>query len=438
MKNLFGWILLVALLVLGCKSGDQTLGIDLLPGVKVLDTRYYQDTVKISASILTDTKIRVDRPKYNLLGSINDPLFGRTDAGFAAQFRLPYHPNYGDSAKIDSIVLQLYYKRIYGDTVTPQSFKVYRLVNNLIFEAKYLSSFNIDSLASPYPINNGSFVLPDSIGNGSFTPRFRTGSNAADTVQQVIRVHLDNSFGNSLLGIDSLKMTSNDEFLKVFKGLYIKPVPTTIGKIGTLVSIDPSSSGLILYYHDANKDTLGFAYLISKNAANVSGYVHDYSSARFNGYLAGNNPDSLIFVQPTGGIKTKITVPSLSIWKDSSSCIINRAFLTIHADLTMSDYRRYPMPDRLYLMVDTTGTEEFPADGKLSSSYYGGFYNSTAATYTFNITQHLKKLIDRKDSTVNVFYLVHPERNFSAKRVVLKGPHSSLPIELNVIYTRYK
>jgi len=73
----------------------------------------------------------------------------------------------------------------------------------------------------------------------------------------------------------------------------------------------------------------------------------------------------------------------------------------------------------------------------LSSSYYGGFYDATTATYSFNVTQHLQQIITGKKQNY-AFYLVQSERNFSAKRVVLKGLGSSKPVELNIAYTIYK
>lgn len=426
LKNLIGAILLLSVLVWGCTKGDQTLGINLLPGVKVLDTKYYQDKESITTSIFSDPKIRVDRPKYNLLGSFNDPLFGRTDASFAAQFRLPYHPAYSATAAIDSIVLRMYYKIMYGDTVSVQNVNIYELTGGLNYDSKYLSSFNVKSLAGTEPI-----------GSGSFTPKFRTDSTLVDTTQQVISVRLNNSFGNSLLGIDSLDMTTNDKFLSIFKGLYIGTTP--INRKGSLVSIDATSSMIVLYYHDATKDTLGFAYKVSTNSANISSYVHDYTLARFNPNLdKDNNADSLIYIQPTGGIRSKILIPSLSKWKDSTNYIINKATLTFHVDTIMSDYRRYAMPGRIYLkLINDLGEEEFPKDSELSSAYYGGYYDPTTATYSFNIAQHLQQLIAETIKN-NGFYLVHSDRNNSAQRVVLKGMKSSKPAELNVTYTRYK
>jgi len=432
LKNLTGAILLLVV-AWGCKQGDQTLGVDLLPGVKILDTRYHQEKTSISTSVYTDTKIRVDRPKYNLLGSFNDPVFGRTDASFVAQFRLPFYRAFLPTAAIDSAVLIMTYKTIYGDTVSSQNLQVYELASSLNYEAKYLSSFNVGNLAATEPI-----------GTGNFIPKFRTDSTKVDTTTQVIRVRLKNSFGSSLIGIDSLNLASSDLFLKVFKGLYIRSTP--ISRKGTLVSIinapmantTESNPRIFLYYHDAKSDTLSYGCEITTNSANVASYVHDYSNAKFYTNLnKENNTDSLIYIQPTGGIKSKILVPSLSTWKDSANYAINKATLTFHADTIMSDSRRYEMPKRLYLTLDSLGTEIFPADTKLSSSYYGGFYDATTATYSFNVTQHLQQIITGKKQNY-AFYLVQSERNFSAKRVVLKGLGSSKPVELNIAYTIYK
>ena len=432
LKNLIGAILLLLIVVSGCQKGDPTLGINLLPGVKILETLYLPNKMPISTAIFTDTKIRVDHPQYNLLGSFNDPVFGRTDASFATQFRLPYHPAYKVSALLDSIVLKMTYKKIYGDTISNQTVQVYELLSDLNLDAKYLSSFNLK--------NNASSEL---LGTSTFVPKFRTDSLQADTTEQTVRVRLKASFANKLLLTDSLKMTSNDEFLKVFKGLYISSSP--VSRRGTLVSINASASMIVLYYHDPvlRKDTLGFAYRVSANSADVSSYVHDYTFARFNSNLdKENNLDSLIYIQPTGGIKSKVQVPSLSLWKDSVNCAINKATLTFHVDTIMSDYRRYSMPSRIYLkVINESGEEEMPADSQLSSSYYGGFYSSSTATYSFNVTQHLQQLIKGlNDGTKhnNGFYLVHSDRNGSAQRVVLKGFRSAKPAELNITYTRYK
>jgi hypothetical protein len=431
LKNLIGAILLLSVVVTGCKQGDQTLGIDLLPGIKVLYTGLVRDSTTISTTIITDPKIRVDQPVYDLLGSFNDPVFGRTDASFAAQFRLPYNPAYPKTSALDSIILSMSYKKLYGDTteVSRQTLNIYELTGSLNYRTIYKSSFDLKSLVSS-----------ELIGTGSFYPKFRTDSLKTDTTLQVIRVRLDPSFGNKLLGIDSLKMTSNDEFLKYFKGLYIQAMP--INRKGALVSINTAASEIMLYYHDEKSDTLGFYYRTTANSANVASFSHDYTRARFYSNLnKEKNLDTLIYVQPTAGIKSKILVPSLSTWKDSVNYSINEATLIFHADTIMSDYRRYSMPPRLYLMRDSTDTELFPADAKISSAYYGGYYDHSSATYIFNVTQYLQNLVVglRNGTMKNEgFYLVPSDRIGSAQRVVLKGFGSSQPVKLAITYTRNK
>ncbi len=170
LKNLFGSILLIVSLFYGCQKGDQTLGVNLLPGIRSIETRLYEDSTSISAFTFSDEKIRVDSSRYHLIGSFNDPVFGYTSGAFAAQFRLPRYPNYESDATLDSLILQMSYKFVYGDTITPQTMIVRELTGDLFYGNKYLSSFDIKNLASP-----------DILGTKTFIPKFRTDSLKRDT-----------------------------------------------------------------------------------------------------------------------------------------------------------------------------------------------------------------------------------------------------------------
>ncbi len=418
--------IIVSLLVTGCKSGDDSLGRNLLPGSSVVYSRNYTETGTIQTFTFTDEKIRVDRPGFNYIGSFNDPIFGRTDGAFAAQFRLSANPDYDSTATLDSLILRLTYKRLYGDTATKQTLRVYELTDDLIYDAKYLSSFNLKSIVSPI-----------SIGSSSFIPRFRTDSAQTDTTIQYVRFNLDPSLGNRLLKMDSLKMVSNEEFLKYFKGLYIEA--DNVSRKGTLIGVTTTASALGLYYHTATKDSLFFAYNVTSNSANVAGFTHDYQKSIFAPHLNQEAvQDTLTYLQPTGGTKVKINIPSLAKWKDSTQYVISKASIVFYVDTLASDSRRYSLPSQLYLKyMDSTGTEVFPKDSELSSTYYGGIYNAATASYTFNITRHLEQIINKTVENTS-FFLVHPDRNGSASRVVLKGTNSSRPVELHIKYTRYK
>jgi len=432
LKNLIGALLLFTVLIYGCQKGDQTIGMNLIPGVQLIETRYFQDKSSITAFTFTDDKINVERPRYNLLGSFNDPLFGFTGGSFAAQFRMPYYPRFETDAAIDSLVLQMSYKYVYGDTLTPQTIQVRELTGDLNFDASYLSSFNIKALAS-------STIL----GSGDVIPRFRTDSTKADTTAQIIRLRLDPALGTRLLKMDSLNMVSNDVFLKLFKGLYIETAP--VSAKGSLMLIDAPSAAMVVFYHTAEHDTLGYAYKLTNNSADVSGYVHDYSTTQFFPHMNQEIiQDSLVYLQPAGGTKIKVNMPNLSKWRDSTNYVINQATFSVHVDTIMTDFRRFQIPPQIYLkIINDNGDEEFPKDGELSLSYYGGLYNSLTATYDFNITQHLQQIITGEKHN-HGFYLVQPGRNISPKRVVLKGGDSTnghrsfTPMELNVTYSRYK
>lgn len=426
LKNLVGAILLFTVLIYGCQKGDETLGLNLLPGVQVIETRYFRDSTSITAFTFSDNKINVERPRYNLLGSFNDPLFGVTKGSFAAQFRLPYYPRFESDATLDSLVLQMSYKYVYGDTLTTQTILVHELTGDLNYDANYLSSFDVKSLASP-----------TILGSGDIIPKFRTDSTKQDTTAQIVRLRLDPTLGNRLLKMDSLNMVSNTEFLKVFKGLYIETAP--VNNKGALMLIDAPSAALVTYYHTAKHDTLGFAYKVTNNSADVSEFLHDYSMTKFYHNMNQEiNQDSLVYLQPTGGTKVKVNMPKLTDWKDSVNYTINKATLIVHVDTIMTDMRRFEIPPQIYLkIINDNGDEELPKDGDLSLSYYGGVYNRFTASYNFNITQHLQQIITGERHN-NGFYLVHPGRNISPKRVVLKGGSSKTPMELDVTYTRFK
>ena len=194
-----------------------------------------------------------------------------------------------------------------------------------------------------------------------------------------------------------------------------------------------------LYYHTATKDSLFFAYNVTSNSANVAAFKHDYQKSVFAAHLNQEViQDTLTYLQPTGGTKVKIDIPSLAKWKDSTQYVISKASIVFYVDTLASDPRRYSLPSQLYLKyMDNTGAEVFPKDSELSSTYYGGIYDATTASYTFNITRHLEQIINKEVENTS-FFLVHPDRNGSVSRVVLKGTNSSRPVELHIKYTRYK
>ena len=414
----------------------------MLPG-DLIHVRTYSEK-NIKAYTVTDGNQRTDEPAYNLLGTFNDPLFGKTTADFACQFRIGSYPDHSKSAKPDSLVLYFLYKEVYGDLVTPQKLRVYELASDLSLDAKYYQDVDLKGLAKPELISEKTYLPKFKL--DSLTSNYgSTKKNPKDTVIQEIAIKLSASLLNKLWNADSLTMSDNDRFAKFFKGLYLEVGDLNQG--GNVMKIYTSAYGsqMIMHYHNSEADSLIYRYGINENAARVSRFAHDYSKTAFVEHLNKTDvQDSLIYLQTTGGLRTKILIPDLGTWKDSTDFAINKAELVFQVDSTLTDLTKLLPPEQLVFSaigLDDKGVEikYLPSDFTFSQLYYGGVYNSKDKTYRFNIANHLQEVIDGKKGKENMgFYLATSLPSSTFRRVVLKGATSKTGIKLEIAYSKIK
>lgn len=425
----------------GCKSDINDLGKDLLFPGDLVNVRNHSEK-NIMAYTFTDGNQRTDEAVFNLLGTFNDPLFGKTTADFACQFRLSGYP---DSLKkisikpqIDSLVLSLVYREVYGDTITPQHFKVYELGSDLDIDQKYYQNTDLKSMSKA-----------ELVGEKNYTPKFKLdsltstyGSTKAipkDTTIQEIRIKLNQHLLDKLLAADSLTWSDNDKFIKYFKGLYIEADDLTQG--GSILKVNTLGNGsrIAIHYHTNTTDSLIYIYNINSSSARVNRFAHDYSKTVFAAHLDKTDvQDSLIYLQTTGGLRSKIFIPNLGTWSDSTNIAINRAELIFQIDSTITDLTKFRPSEQLVLTaIDKDGKEYFPSDLAFSSLYYGGTYNSADKTYRFNIAKHLQEVIEKKKDNYG-FYLSTAFRSSTFRRVVLKGVTSKTGIRFEVAYSKIK
>ncbi|MHA7110722.1 DUF4270 domain-containing protein [Sunxiuqinia elliptica] len=440
---------LLAIGLWNCQEDPNGTGMELLPGSDIKTVGQDVEKESISAYTEKDMLLRTDEPNYNLFGTFNDPLFGKTTSHFATHFRLGGYPDFKDITQVDSLVLYFLYKELYGDTLTMQTLKVYELEESIFLDTTdvtgtgdypYYQDVDLKALANPNPI-----------GELDFYPTFRMDSTETDTLIQELAIRLDDALAQKLANADSLDMINNDVFTEFFKGLYIESQDVDNG--GALLSLNTLSAGsnLRLYYtymtdkDTANRDSV--IYRVNKNSARINSFTHDYTNTPFADQLNEHpsEPDSLIYLQTTGGLRTKIDIPTLDNWEDSANIIINKAELIFQVDTVASDFRNYKIPSSVVLSaIDGSkgeGDEGYlylPHDFTVSPALYGGFYNSEEATYNFNITHHLQKIIDEDEITNDGFYLSTLYQNERARRVVLKGSSSHVGIRLEVTYTKLK
>lgn len=444
-KFVFGFVCLV--IAFGsCTDNINDLGKDLLLPGDLVSVGKVIEKQTIKAYTLTDEKQRTDEPSYNLLGTFNDPVFGKTTADFACQFRLTGYPDFSKNARVDSLVLYLLYMEIYGDTVTPQKIKVYELASDLDLDQKYYQDINLKSLAKG-----------EILGEKNYVPKFKLDSLSndygstkkapKDTVVQELRIKLDQKLIQKLLAADSLTWSDNDKFLKYFKGLYIEAGDLNAG--GSIMRIYTLASGsrMVMHFHNDVSDSLYYDYNINENAARVNRFAHDYSKTKFAVNLDKQlNQDSLIYLQTTGGLRNKILIPDLENWTklipdykvNSENIAINQAELIFQVDTIVSDTAKYIPPQQLVLTaIDKDGKEYLPSDVAFSSLYYGGSYNSSDKTYRFNIAKHMQEVIEKKKENYG-FYLSTAFRSETFRRVALKGATSKTGIKLEITYSKIK
>ncbi len=423
------------------------LGMELLPSTDLISVKNLIEKNSISSFTHREDSVRTDEPSNSLLGSLNDPVFGVTTINFAAQFRLQEFPDFGTNPVTDSVRLYLYYQVNYGDTVTPQRFKIYELNESL-----YADTLASNGASYNYPYYQGidlkSMASDNVLADYEFTPKLAIDSTSGDSLYRLLKIPLDVSLGEKLMDVDSADVASPDNFLDYFKGLFIESEKqTSVG--GSILTLGAQSTGafqgsaLVVYYNndenknETNPDTLFMPYVITSLSARVNSINHDYTETPFYDELnAETNPDSLIYVQATGGLKARIFIDDLTLWQDSVNTAINKAEIVFQVDTLASDVKNFPPPRQLlFTVADENGNEFLPVDYGFNAAYYGGTLRSDY-TYHFNITQHLQQIISG-DVENHGFYLTTAYKNSQANRVVIKGSESQTGIKLVVTYSKY-
>lgn len=393
------------------------VGLEVQPGGDKLDV-IYCDTISLVTYTVLEDSLRTDETAYNLLGSYFDPIFGRHTAGFYTQVRLSSNaPSFGNAPVLDSIVLSLAYQSYYGDTLAPQSVKVYRVNENFYKDSSYYSNQELQ-------------ITGELLGSKTFYP-LPTDSVyvGTDTLGAQLRIRINPVIGQDIMNAaGSDLLADNTNFLEYFKGLYVTSMP--VGNSGCIMSFNLLSnlSALTLYYKNDEDDSLKYTLSINENCArfnhfNHSNYLNANPFLRSEIYGDTAKGDSLLYLQGIAGLKIKIKYPYLLDFVKNGRIAVNKAELIIPVedpDLTYEDF--YPAPEKLILIEEKEGSIRFLLDQYEGAAYFGGAYDDTRMQYKFNIARHLQQVIDGAKENLGLSLIVYnTDRPSKANRVVLKG-----------------
>lgn len=453
---LFRFVLLLsfAALIWSCKKEPDLLGLDLIPESDLLNHEYI-DTITIEAVTELEDTIRTDELTSLLLGSFADPVFGTTTASIYTQIRLPYPKvNFGTDVVVDSIVLTIPYKGVYGDSTSIMNLSVYELSEVIRTDTAVV--VDDDTANINYPYFNFSTLSHESnpIAQFSFEPNTIDSSLRiydGDTTEMPphLRIPLSLSFANKIINGDTTALANNTGFVQYIKGLYLATDPVFTTGQGCIMYLNPlhSQSRVTMYYRTTRndiRDTTSIAFLLS-DAGRFNNYNHhgyENASPDFLEQIQNNvSTGDKLYLHPLAGTMIKITFPYLSQLAKKKMAI-NEARLVF--DNATDDVDLYPMPNaigirektktfQLYLNDSITTYKEI-IDQAEGANYING--NRDGEQYFLRLSRYVQQRIQNPDINFKPLYILPIDRAINARRAILNSPNAATGrLRLLIYYT---
>lgn len=406
----------------------------MLPVVDNINTfeDYFDVVTKNYTDVNSDSTL-VFSTDAQILGHLDDPIFGKTQANMYFQVSPPAYPFYytksKDSLLLDSAVLVVKYAAVYGDSLTKQKINVFRVTDDTFKVIHYRTA---DTIRKYFRLNeNVQYSTSELLGSAFVTPaELRTQrilNYKKDSVaSSQLRVRLNDNFGRLFLDQDSTGAFKNENnFRSFFKGFALVPEAGAGGN-ALMYFLTNTDTKLLIYHRvlkpDGSKDTTVQEFRFGVTSASTgilytanANYVNrDRSGSEVASHLDNNIPDNVMYLQGTPGTYARVTVPGL---ENLSNRIIHRA------ELVMKQI--WEGPQKIEDDLFPTGyvyPEIFNTDsGKITSSdtliynpllngiytsdffyYVGGTRKDTTdgahiiAKYDINLTRYIQGIITRK------------------------------------------
>ena len=402
-----------------CKDNDSAIGTGIMPNSDMMEFKC--DTLDIQTFAVRDTHVETQNRTVNPIGIINDEIFGQTTASCAFQV-LPSANNVQFSQEIDTadlsnvkLTLQLKYDEIHGSAESSSlKLNVNRLLTDISYDSTYYDDTHFD--ASQYELLESTDITASS--------------------DSLIKVEMPHSLVESIVR-KNVEQTSwsNEDFVKFFKGIYLTTELNSGDGCLYALNLISSRSKMVLTY----KDTCTFDFIIGEYAAKINLYSHDYTNADSELKEAIDNPDQpskYCYIQGLAGLKTKIKFPELTNLFDSTNIIINKAQLKVTIkEGSQSD--KLPSPKAMSMTkILSSGLFDFLEDYKSNSKYFGGQFDDSDNSYTFNIPLHLQSL--QLGEPDNGIYMVANDNRIVPYRAMLYGgDHEDYSVKILVYYSKY-
>jgi hypothetical protein len=422
---------LISLILVSCTKEPESIGLDVQPPSDRLGTNFTDTTHIIAYSVLEDS-IVTSALSQNVVGYVNDPYFGTMSAGFVTQFNLPSRDvHFDNNPVLDSVVLVVGYRGLYGDTTSGVNFKVYELSQDIYKDSTYYQNSTYSVYSKPLNYNPSQYHTTQ-ISTPVISPTDTTGAQ--------FRIRLSTRWGQTKIFNKSNQpeISSNDLFKAYFKGLYITAEDARgLGHLVYLGINKSTTSGVYFYYHNDSETSQVFRILVEDDCARANQYNHrNYSTASIQIRNQVINHDTSLganqlYLHPGGGINTYVKFPTVREQFKNRRVVINRAELVITN--LIPNMKGFYVPAQITLVANSsTGTYLFLPDDAFTegSDYFGGIYNSTTNEYRFRITRYIQHLINSTDEDYGLTMLVSGRAVFG-NRLIFAGYHPNISLSKN-------
>ena len=451
--------LLISLFIFSSCEKTGTIGLDIAPEDSLKSV--FTDTITVNALTTKEDSVITSNISQNPFGFLTDPVFGTTEANLALALNLPSdNYSFGTSPSLDSAVLVLKYgDEFYGDSLASNYAISIHQLKSVFNTSKSYYNTNTWGDYSTEPVigsvnNVKRFAWNDST---SITAIIKGGPDKPATkVAPQIRIRLSSDFINNyfLSANAKSKLTNNATFSAFLKGLFV-----TINKNGStgaggiiFFNIQSTVSALEIYYKTPNGSAIDTNVATFK-AVGASQIKHNRGTI-IQAQLNNPNPDPpVVYVQPLAGLRTKLRFPFIKGLKKDGNISVNKAELVV--TVTDADDNIFKPAPRLTLyQLDIAGQRKPVPDNAigidnrfLDERIFGGFYNATTKTYTFNITSYIQDLINKPIDQYDTFIApidlpltgranISPAATTAARAILGGKNHPQSPIKLKITYTR--
>lgn len=435
-----------ACVVSSCQSADEVEA-DFLNDSDLLNANFV-DTLSINATLRKSKPINLSAAQSNnvfLLGGLDDPIFGKSNASLCMQFTLGTGENnltFDSIPQLDSVVLSLAYTSgvTYGYAEEPQSFNVYELTDSLVFvNADEVVQYFTDTVCTVDQLVGSATVIFD---RDSIVQMDTTLAPA-----NVINIKLDNELGEKFINAGK---ESNDSvffnivsFLEFFKGLAVVPEEGNTA-IASFNLLDPNTQ--LSFYYKAflpGRDTLSErkkSFLVraitgTSKVLALNEFKHDFTGSEPQTILDnGGEVTDIGYIKSMAGLEMVIDIPGLF---ELGDVFINKADLEINnilTDVTL-DSINFPQPPRIsYEVNDNVGDPLYDGSGIVSvvtDSLSGTRMNQ----YNVPLSLSLQGLLEQGKGNGELIIKIQ-DSPLNPYRIIVNGPEAeSFPMKLKLHYT---